>query len=138
MWLIRIDPEKRSIKRLDVESVRAGLDATFSGKTTASYVLAPNDLLWVLDDGFLTPGNAVWRWAGYKHPLAGVALITGYTYEGQDIAAHIAFQTVQNLVQWSDEESAGYLEAAPPPYEKDGMTYFSTGNPVIRKRQAKE
>lgn len=134
MRAILIGPEARTIEEIETKGDLDSMMAILKDGP-CSVRLSQSDILWVGDNGLLSPGNAIFYIGKYPHPLAGPGLIIGIDETGENVPAIISLQHVREAVQWTDKETTGELTPHSEKIDGRGNHEFKLGTGILRDRK---
>lgn len=103
---IKIDVVKQEVYTVDIDNGLRGLYNSIGCSCVDRIVLDDHNDLWIDDEGLLkNPQPAKFSIAGFVRPLAGNALICGYTAEGETISTTLRVEQVRPMITfWGDVE----------------------------------
>lgn len=110
-----IDPAAKAVTRLDNDKdwPLAAIQAAIGTDAISGAPLNPGvrggDRVWVDDNGFLSPGSAVYFVGEYAMPLAGKGLVLGLDQIGENRGPDISHEELQAVVQFTNLETSGEL-----------------------------
>ena len=133
MRAIKIDPSARTIEEIDVKGDLDSMEAILKDGPCSVRVSRGN-ILCVGDNGLLSAGNPIFRWANYVHPLAGVGLIIGIDEMGENQPCSFDLEEVQACVIWTDKETTGQLTPSRDFIREDGANVHQVGTGILRDR----
>lgn len=105
---IKIDVETQTVYAVEIDNGLTGLYTAIGCTCVDRIVLDNRNDLWIDDEALLqNPQPDKFSLKGFVRPLAGNALICGYTSEGETISTRLTVEQVRPLITfWGDVKLA--------------------------------